>query len=165
VRIPTIADELAASVNPAFEPWATCSKTVDALEMGFMFYPESRHRSGYAADCDVVVCYGAAKLADKHLSATVHCVDDEIIGWLKRCHCNGLRSSENVGAAGTAHLKNPEIESGSLHPEHLGPCQRADVPHFQVRCGDKPGAYRLKGKPEPLPRHLVRITVTSWSGP
>jgi hypothetical protein len=24
-RIPTIADELALSVNPAFEPWATCS--------------------------------------------------------------------------------------------------------------------------------------------
>jgi hypothetical protein len=24
-RIPTIADELAVSVNPAFEPWATCS--------------------------------------------------------------------------------------------------------------------------------------------
>jgi hypothetical protein len=32
-----------------------------------------------AADCDVVVCYGNAKLVDKHLAATVHCVDDEII--------------------------------------------------------------------------------------
>jgi hypothetical protein len=37
-----------------------------------------------AADCDVVVCYGGAKLTDKHLASTVHCVDDEIIGWLKR---------------------------------------------------------------------------------
>jgi hypothetical protein len=27
---------------------------------------------------------GGAKLADKHLAATVHCVDDEIIGWLER---------------------------------------------------------------------------------
>jgi hypothetical protein len=25
-----------------------------------------------------------AKLTDKHLASTVHCVDDEIIGWLKR---------------------------------------------------------------------------------
>jgi hypothetical protein len=26
---------------------------------------------------------GAAKLADRHLASKVHCVDDEIIGWLK----------------------------------------------------------------------------------
>lgn len=31
------------------------------------------------ADRDVIVCYGGAKLADKHLAARVHCVDDEII--------------------------------------------------------------------------------------
>jgi hypothetical protein len=36
------------------------------------------------ADCDVIVCYGGAKLADKHLASTIHCVDDEIIGWRKR---------------------------------------------------------------------------------
>jgi hypothetical protein len=36
------------------------------------------------ADCDLNVCYGGAKLADKHLASTVHCVDDAIIGWLKR---------------------------------------------------------------------------------
>ena len=34
------------------------------------------------ADCDVVVCYGDAKLSDKHLASTIHCVDDEIIEWL-----------------------------------------------------------------------------------
>jgi hypothetical protein len=37
-----------------------------------------------AADCGAIVCYGAAKLADKHLASKVHCVDDEIVGWLKR---------------------------------------------------------------------------------
>jgi hypothetical protein len=37
----------------------------------------------YAADCDVIVCY-VAKFVDKHLAATVHWVDDEIIGRLKR---------------------------------------------------------------------------------
>jgi hypothetical protein len=42
--------------------------------------PESRHRSAYAADCDVIRCYGGAMIHDKHLAATVHCVDDEIIG-------------------------------------------------------------------------------------
>ena len=42
--------------------------------------PESRHRSATLPIADVIVCYGGAKLADKHLTATVHCVDDEIIG-------------------------------------------------------------------------------------
>lgn len=36
------------------------------------------------ADADVVVCYGGAKPTDKHLLSRVHCVDDEIIGWLER---------------------------------------------------------------------------------
>jgi hypothetical protein len=33
--------------------------------------------------CDVIVCYGGAKLTDKHLASIIHCIDDEIIGWLK----------------------------------------------------------------------------------
>ena len=32
----------------------------------------------YAADGDVITCYGGAKLTDKHLASTVHCVDDGI---------------------------------------------------------------------------------------
>jgi hypothetical protein len=56
----------------------------DALEMGRLFYPRKQTSVGYAADCDVMFCYGGAKLADKHLASTVHCVDDEIIGCLKR---------------------------------------------------------------------------------
>jgi hypothetical protein len=27
---------------------------------------------------------GAAKFTDKHLASTIHCVDDEIFGWLQR---------------------------------------------------------------------------------
>jgi hypothetical protein len=42
--------------------------------------PDSRDRSAYVADCDVIRCYGGAMIHDKHLAATVHCVDDEIIG-------------------------------------------------------------------------------------
>ena len=38
----------------------------------------------YAADGDLIVCYGGAKLADKHLASKIHCVDDEIVEWLKR---------------------------------------------------------------------------------
>jgi hypothetical protein len=30
------------------------------------------------------MCYDGAKLFDKHLASTIHCVDDEIIEWLKR---------------------------------------------------------------------------------
>jgi hypothetical protein len=48
------------------------------------FLPRKQTSVGYAADCDVIVCYGAAKLADKHLASKVRCVDDEIIGWPKR---------------------------------------------------------------------------------
>jgi hypothetical protein len=36
------------------------------------------------ADCEVIVCYGGATLVDKHLAATVRCVDDDMIEWLKR---------------------------------------------------------------------------------
>jgi hypothetical protein len=36
------------------------------------------------ADCDVIVCCGGAKLTAKHLASTIHCSDDEIIGWLGR---------------------------------------------------------------------------------
>ncbi len=36
------------------------------------------------ANCHVIVCYGGAGLFDKHLASTIHCVDDEIIGWLQR---------------------------------------------------------------------------------
>jgi hypothetical protein len=32
----------------------------------------------------VIVCYVGACLFDKHLASTIHCVDDEIIGWLQR---------------------------------------------------------------------------------
>jgi hypothetical protein len=60
----------------------------------FRLAPESRHRPGAAAmtdpdpnpfaDCDVIVCRGGAKLTAKHLASTIHCSDDEIIGWLER---------------------------------------------------------------------------------
>jgi hypothetical protein len=46
--------------------------------------PESRHRSGYAADCDVIVRYGGAKPEDEHLAVIIHCVDEEIISWLEK---------------------------------------------------------------------------------
>ena len=39
------------------------------------FIPESRLRQ---LRCDVIVCYGNARLVDKHLSPTVHCVDGRL---------------------------------------------------------------------------------------
>jgi hypothetical protein len=56
----------------------------DALEMGCLHYPRKQTSVSYAADCDVIVCYGRAKLTDTHLASKIHCVDDEIIEWLKR---------------------------------------------------------------------------------
>ena len=52
--------------------------------MGCLYYLRKQTSVSYAADCDVVVCYGAATVYDKHLAAAIRCVDDEIIGWLKR---------------------------------------------------------------------------------
>jgi hypothetical protein len=49
------------------------------FQKNLLDYPRTQTSISYAADCDVVVCYGNAKLVDKHLAATVHCVDDEII--------------------------------------------------------------------------------------
>jgi hypothetical protein len=49
-------------------------------------YPRKQILISYAADCDVIVCYGGAKPTDKQLASAIHCVDDEIIGWLKRRH-------------------------------------------------------------------------------
>jgi hypothetical protein len=46
--------------------------------------PESRHRSGYAADCDIVIGGGEAKPTDLHLLSKVVAVDEEIIEWLER---------------------------------------------------------------------------------
>jgi hypothetical protein len=47
--------------------------------MGCLFYPPKQTSVSYAADCDLIVCYGGAKLTDKHLASKVCCVDDEII--------------------------------------------------------------------------------------
>jgi hypothetical protein len=62
--------------------------------MGCLYYPREQTSVSAAAmqgpdpnrfaDCDVIVCYGGAKLTDEHLASTMHCVDDEIFEWLKR---------------------------------------------------------------------------------
>ena len=52
--------------------------------MGCLFYPPKQTSVSYAVDCDLIVCYGGAKLTDKHLASKIHCVDDVIIGWLER---------------------------------------------------------------------------------
>jgi hypothetical protein len=41
----------------------------------------SRLRPGIG---NVIICYGAATVYDKHLASTVHCIDDEFIEWLRR---------------------------------------------------------------------------------
>ena len=47
----------------------------DALEMRCLFYPRKQTSVSYAADCDVIACYGRPKLTDKHLAYTIHCID------------------------------------------------------------------------------------------
>jgi hypothetical protein len=33
---------------------------------------------------DIIVCGGSAKPEDVHLASTIHCIDDEIISFLRR---------------------------------------------------------------------------------
>jgi hypothetical protein len=42
-----------------------------------------------AADCDLIVCYGGAKPADKHLASRIVCIDEEIVTRLERRVSNG----------------------------------------------------------------------------
>jgi hypothetical protein len=60
------------------------SKTVlTPSKWDFCFTPRKQTSVSYAVDGDIIVCYGEAKLTDKHLASKIHCVDDEIIGWLE----------------------------------------------------------------------------------
>jgi hypothetical protein len=52
--------------------------------MGCLSYARKQTSVSYTADCDVIVCYGGAKPTDNRLASKIHCVDDEIIEWLKR---------------------------------------------------------------------------------
>jgi hypothetical protein len=52
--------------------------------MGCLYYPRKQTSVSYAAGCTVITCYGSATVYAKHLASTVHCVDDEIIEWLRR---------------------------------------------------------------------------------
>lgn len=44
-------------------------------------------------DCDVIICGGNAHPTDTHLASIVHCVDDEIIGWLEKRRERQLRKA------------------------------------------------------------------------
>jgi hypothetical protein len=48
-------------------PYSRVKNGPDALEVGCLYYPRKQTSVSHAADCDVVVCYGGAKLTDKHL--------------------------------------------------------------------------------------------------
>jgi hypothetical protein len=46
------------------------------------------------SDDEIVICGGNAKPEDMHLASIVHCVDDEIIEWLKRRERQNERKTE-----------------------------------------------------------------------
>ncbi|MGB8325157.1 MAG: hypothetical protein WCE52_19530 [Candidatus Acidiferrum sp.] len=58
----------------------------------------------FADGCTIIV-YGNAKPTDTHLASTIHRVDDEIIGWLKR--------RDDAGRD-----RSPQIEKVRLTPIH-----------------------------------------------
>ena len=70
-----------SDLNPDCTPKrASASATGTSRKLTEMTDPDP----GPFANCHVIVCYGGAGLFDKHLASTIHCVDDEIIGWLQR---------------------------------------------------------------------------------
>jgi hypothetical protein len=58
-----------AAQTPKNGPDALEMGRLYALEMGRLCYPRKQTSVSYAADCDVIVCYGGAKFADKHLAS------------------------------------------------------------------------------------------------
>jgi hypothetical protein len=93
----------------------------DAIEMGCLRYPQKQTSVSAAAmtdpdpnpfaDCDYIRCYGGAKLADKHLGSTIHCVDEEIIELLRRRERRRHRNGSRVSYPGSlvSSLSAPEI--------------------------------------------------------
>src|ERR1700722_5687095 len=80
----------------------------------------SRHRSATLIATSSPAT-GGAKLTDKHLASKIHCVDDQIIGWLKRRE-QGRRDK----TASAAEQKPPS--AGARLLLHLGdrhPCCRS----------------------------------------
>jgi hypothetical protein len=65
----------------------------------------------FADGCTVIIAYGAAKLADKHLASTIRCIDDEIIEWLK---VREQRKRDRQGSPGykPQHLPCPLYTGG-----------------------------------------------------
>ena len=90
----------------------------------------------YAADANVIVCYSNAKLTDTHLASEIHCVNNEIFGWLERreqrrrgkqppSHCSAIdspdydESRENeypIGNLGTCYRCFPAKPFHGLPP-------------------------------------------------
>ena len=56
-------------------------------------------------DGEVIVCYGGAKPEDEHLASIVHCVDGEIVEWLRR-------RERRQKAARAANQINPSARAG-----------------------------------------------------
>ena len=54
------------------------------------------------AYCDLIVCYGGAKLTHKHLASKIHCVDNEIIAplWIE----TSLRDLKVVASPKPIHI-------------------------------------------------------------
>jgi hypothetical protein len=83
--------------------------------MGCLYYPRKQTSVSYAADCDVITCYGGATIYDKHLASTVHCVDDEIIDWLQR---RERRRCDRVGMPWRNQIQGQAISAlKSLRPQ------------------------------------------------
>jgi hypothetical protein len=73
------SDPYTKTASAALRIFDTFGKTTFAT-----LSPREQTSVSYAADCDFIVCYGGAKLDDKHLASTIHCIDGEVIEWLKR---------------------------------------------------------------------------------
>jgi hypothetical protein len=92
--------------------------------MGCLYYPRKQTSLSHAADCDVIVCYGGAKLADKHLASKIHCIDDRIIEWLQRRERRrrsrqGSREFPELTAIADIKLNEPHSLRLSQKPDTL----------------------------------------------
>jgi hypothetical protein len=85
--------------------------------MGCLYYLRKQASVSYAADCDVIVCYGGAKPTDTHLASVIHCIDDEIIGWLRR---REQRRRRKQSPSHCSAIDNPDYDESRQNEYPIG---------------------------------------------
>ena len=83
------------------------------------------------SEIEIIFCYGGARIEDRTLASTIHCVDEEIIEWLAR---HGQMQARPSAAHRTA---NVELAKGFV-TQRMGEIMREMRPSQRASHATKP---------------------------